>query len=320
MTKDWLGEKLTVLLLAALIDQTLGEPPGQVHPVVGMGKLVEVLVRRAPERSKWGALGYGGLVTAITVATAWWVSALIDDWLGRLPFVPRVFARAYLFKPTFAARTLFAAGEQVRLPLERGDLAQARVALRSLVSRRTDSLDPSLVAAAAIESLAENTSDSIVAPVLAYLVAGVSGAYVYRAANTLDAMIGYRGRYEYLGKFAARLDDLLNLIPARLTAILLVSGAVVSGSNGRQGLATAWRDHRKAASPNAGWPMSAMAGALGVQLEKVGHYRLGDGLRPPRIGDIQRAERIVGAALGIGLLALAGGALIAMTLVRGDGE
>ena len=133
-------------------------------------------------------------------------------------------------------------------------------------------------------------------------------------------MIGYRGSYEYLGKLAARLDDLLNLLPARLTAGLLVLGAATSGSDWRQGLATAWRDHGKTASPNAGWPMSALAGALGVQLEKAGHYRLGDGFRLPRTEDIWRAERIVGGALGIGLLALVGGTLTATTLVRRGGE
>ncbi len=285
-----------------------------------MGKLVAALERRAPRNSKPGALLSGAVITAVTVAAAWAMSAIADHWVSQLPLVPRALARAYLLKPTFAARALFSAVEQVRIPLERGDLNQARTALQSLVSRETGALDPPLVAAAAIESLAENTSDSIVAPILAYLIAGLPGAYVYRATNTLDAMIGYRGRYEYLGKCAARLDDLLNLLPARLTAVLLVLGATISGSDWRPGLATAWRDHGRTASPNAGWPMSAMAGALGVQLEKAGHYRLGDGFRLPSTGDISRAERIVGAALGIGLLALVGGTLTATPRVRRGGE
>lgn len=313
-------EKLSILLLAVFIDRALGEPPTRAHPVVWIGKLVAALEGRAPTSSKRGALAYGGLVTSVTVATACGVSVVADHWVGRLPVLPRMLVRACLFKPTFAARALFATVEQVRVPLERGDLVQARVSVQSLVSRETNALDTQLIVAAAIESLAENTSDSIVAPILAYLVAGVPGAYVYRAANTLDAMIGYRGRYEYLGKCAARLDDLLNLIPARLTAGLLVVGATVNCGVAKQALATAWRDHAKTASPNAGWPMSALAGALGIQLEKVGHYRLGDGFRAASAGDIARAERIVEVSLGIGLLALAGGILVDTILGRGKNE
>jgi adenosylcobinamide-phosphate synthase len=311
-------EKLGVLLLAFLIDHMLGEPSAKVHPVVGMGKLVAALERRAPRNSKPGALLSGAVITGLTVAAAGAMSASADHWASRLPFVLRTLVRAYLLKPTFAARALFTAVDQVRISLERGDLDQARTALQSLVSRETSTLDAPLVAAAAIESLAENTSDSIVAPVLAYLVAGLPGAYVYRAANTLDAMIGYRGRYEYLGKGAARLDDLLNLIPARLTAGILILGAAVNGDQPAQALVIAWRDHAKTASPNAGWPMSAMAGALGVQLEKVGQYRLGDAFRPAGEGDLWRAERIVRTAIAIGLLAVIGGAsLVATILSRG---
>ena len=151
--------------------------------------------------------------------------------------------------------------------------------------------------------MAENASDSAVAPWLAYLVAGLAGAYAYRAANTLDALVGYRGRYEHLGKAAARLDDLLNLVPARLTAAAIVLAAP-AGSRGRA-LATLRRDRRRTASPNAGWPMSAMAGALGVQLEKVGHYRLGEPQRAVEAADIAAAGRIVGRALAASLLALA---------------
>ena len=313
-------EKLSILLLAVLIDRALGEPPAGIHPVIAIGKMIAALERKAPWTAKRGALVYGGWLSAVTVAATWSVSVVTDHWIGRLPVLPRVLVRATLLKPTFAARALFAAVEQVRLPLERGELDQARTALQSLVSRETGALDTSLVAAAAIESLAENTSDSIVAPLLAYLVGGVPGAYMYRAANTLDAMIGYRGRYEYLGKCAAGLDDLLNLIPARLTAVLLILGAALNGSNARHAIVTAWRDHAKTASPNAGWPMSVMAGALGVQLEKVGQYRLGDGFRPPCPEDIQRAERMVNAAVGIALLALTGGTLAATILRRRTDE
>ena len=146
----------------------------------------------------------------------------------------------FLLKSAFAVRGLAVAAWKVSRPLGRGDLVAARAALGSLVSRDTKDLPAPLVAAAAVESVAENTSDSIVAPLLFYAVGGVPAAIAYRAINTLDSMIGYRGRFEWLGKVAARLDDLVNLIPARLTALLLALAAplgagIRSGARSRCG-------------------------------------------------------------------------------------
>jgi adenosylcobinamide-phosphate synthase len=132
------------------------------------------------------------------------------------------------------------------------------------------------VVSAAVESVAENTGDSLVAPLFYFLLLGVPGAIGYRVVNTLDAMIGYHGKYEYLGKFAARLDDVLNYIPARIAALWLVAAAFIMRKNGCQAWRTALREHGQTESPNAGWPMAAMAGALNTQLEKVGQYRLGE--------------------------------------------
>lgn len=296
------GERLAVLGLALLLDLTLGEPPAPLHPVVAIGRLGRLLERRAPAAGAAAQLLYGLLLTTAVVGLAAAGGALAERLSARLPAAPRLLARAALLKPAFAVRALLAAGESVRRPLAGGDLPAARLALRSLVSRDATALDGPLVAAAAIESLAENASDSALAPWLAYLSGGLAGAYAYRAANTLDALIGYRGRYEHLGKAAARLDDLLNLVPARLTAAAIVAAAPAAGR--RQAAAILWRDHGRTPSPNAGWPMSAMAGALGVPLEKVGHYRLGDARRAVVAGDIAAAGRIVARALGMSLLAL----------------
>lgn len=197
---------------------------------------------------------------------------------------------------------LVEAGRAVRLPLERGDLPSARLALQSLVSRDRSHLTTELAAAAAIESLAENLSNSVVAPLLYYALLGLPGAALYRLCNTLDSMIGYRGHYEYLGKVSARLDDILNLLPSRLTALLIIGLAPFFGGK-RQ---TAWRiwrrDAGKTASPNAGHPMSAAAGALGVQLVKVGHYALGDNERVVSSADIKRAERMVWCVGGMAVV------------------
>jgi adenosylcobinamide-phosphate synthase len=208
-----------------------------------------------------------------------------------------------LFKTMFSWRTLHQAGERVRQPLAAGDLDGAREGLRWLVSRDTAGLDAPLLAAAAIESLAENASDSVTAPLLAYALLGLPGACAYRAVNTLDAMVGYRGRYEYLGKVPARLDDLLNLVPARLTGLLIVAAAALCSADARQAWQTLQRDHAATDSPNAGYPMAAIAGALGVRLEKAGHYCLNASGRKPTAEDLRRASRVVGVGLGVASLA-----------------
>jgi adenosylcobinamide-phosphate synthase len=282
-------KRAAVLAAAIGLDLAFGEPPTALHPVVWIGRLVAAIERRAPDGGPIAELAYGAALTATVVGAAAAGAALVERALADLPWPRRVALLALALKPTFALRALLDAGEAVRQRLAAGDLPAAGAALRALVSRDVSGLTPDLVAAAAVESLAENASDSIVAPWLFYLVGGLPAAYAYRAANTLDAMVGYRGRYEWLGKAAARLDDALNVVPARLTALLI---ALASDAPARA-LAVARRDHGLTASPNAGWPMAAMAGALGVRLEKVGHYRLGDPSRPVEADDIGRAAAIV---------------------------
>jgi adenosylcobinamide-phosphate synthase len=158
-----------------------------------------------------------------------------------------------------------------------------------------------------VESVSENITDSFIGPVVAFALFGLPGAVAYRAINTLDSIIGYHGYYEYLGKASARLDDLVNLIPARLAALLLVlSSAVLPGQRAARAWRIMWRDHSRTESPNAGWTMSSMAGALGVALEKTGHYRLGDPTRPLEPRDITRAIRSMYLVNGLGVLIAVG--------------
>jgi adenosylcobinamide-phosphate synthase len=198
-----------------------------------------------------------------------------------------------VLKPFFALRMLAKAGRSVRLALEQQNLPAAQYALQSLVSRERSQLTEELAGAAAIESLAENLSDSIGAPLFYYTLFGLPGAAAYRLFNTFDSMIGYHGRYEYLGKAAARLDDALNLLPARLTALLIIVFAPLFGGNCRKAWQVWRRDARRTASPNAGHPMAAAAGALGVQLEKVGYYILGDKEQIITASSVQQAEQMV---------------------------
>jgi adenosylcobinamide-phosphate synthase len=201
------------------------------------------------------------------------------------------------------------AGREVRIRLERDDVEAARQALQSLVSRDRSQLTPELMAAATIESLAENLSDSVIAPLFYYLCFGLPGAALYRLYNTFDSMIGYHGRHEYLGKAAARLDDLLNFLPSRLTALLIIACAPLYGADRRRAWQIWWRDAHKTASPNAGQPMAAAAGALGVQLEKVDHYIVGDREKALSTQDIKRSERMVWwvGSLAFALVAFAKG-------------
>jgi adenosylcobinamide-phosphate synthase len=304
---------LLVLAGALALDRWLGEYPAALHPVVWMGTAIARLERLAPRAGPVRQLAWG-VAVALAIPAAFGGAAWLACRALRPAPLLSVVVEALLLKSALAVRALGAAGEAVAAPLRRGALDEARAALRSLCSRDASRLDAPLVAAAAVESLAENCSDSAIAPLLFWAVLGVPGAVAYRAVNTLDATLGYRGRYEWLGKASARLDDLLNLVPARLTAALLLAAGAACRADVRRGWAVLRRDGGLTDSPNAGRPMAAMAGLLGVLLEKVGQYRLGDPLRPVDPGAIGAAWRIAGlaAALGAvvcGAIAAAGGTL-----------
>jgi adenosylcobinamide-phosphate synthase len=213
-----------------------------------------------------------------------------------------VVVEALALKATISPQGLVGAAREVAGALERGAVDEARRLLGfHLVSRPTAALEPSQVASGAVESVAENLTDALIAPVVFFLAFGLPGALAYRALNTADTMIGYReGSLEHFGKVAARLDDLANLVPARLAALALVAAA---GSRAGAAWRVLRRDHGRTASPNAGWTMAAMAGALDVTLTKPGAYQLGNG-PAPAAPDIGRSLRVFGRAAGLALLTL----------------
>ncbi|MBI3780276.1 MAG: cobalamin biosynthesis protein CobD [candidate division NC10 bacterium] len=273
-----MGETTTVLLLAVLLDLVLSEPPNTVHPVSWMGRYLAVVSRRGRGRRPGAALAIGALGLAAgfagCVAATWGLVAFLRE----APPTLRVVLHAVLLKSTFSLRRLLSAAEEVRSALVAPDLPEARRLVGvHLVSRSTQELTAEEVAGATVESLAENFTDAVVAPLLFWTVAGLPAAVGYRFLNTADAMLGYRDTaHEYLGKAAARADDLANLIPARVAALLLLLAGGVVGGDVRSGLRILVRDRGMTASPNAGWTMSAMAGILGVRLTKRGAYALGD--------------------------------------------
>ncbi|OGO45469.1 MAG: cobalamin biosynthesis protein CobD [Chloroflexi bacterium RBG_16_60_22] len=307
-------EILIILALAVAIDLALGDPPNAFHPVAWMGKVISLLSKIGLKLNPAGQFIWGMVITLFTVALFTVPLYFIFLYVGRFSLVAGTVLAALLLKSTFSMRGLRRAALKVKRGLEEEKSDEARRELSSsLVSRDTDLPRP-LMVSAAVESVAEGTGDSLVAPLFYFMLLGLPGAIAYRVVNTLDAMIGYHGRYEYLGKFAARLDDALNFIPARLAALALVLAAALN-RNGRRAWRTAVKEHSKTESPNAGWPMAAMAGALDVRLEKVGHYRLGEGnapLVPETIADAVKLM-LLAAAAWILVCFIAGGIRFAVT-------
>jgi len=330
----WFG--LIALLLAVVLDLTLGDPPNRWHPVVWMGSFIRryaPVALRVPavpsEAGGEGILrGVPGSVSpaspaggrrpwdwpaflrgmAVTLVGATLFSAPL--WVLLHWLTPRCWPLALVInvvglKLVIAYRGLVRAAREVGEALRAGDLPEAQRLLSwHLVSRDTRRLTPGLVAAATVESVAENLTDGVAAPVLFYMLGGLPAAWAYRYINTCDSMLGYRdAAREYLGKFPARLDDLLNYVPARLTALAIIAGAAFTGAEAPRALATAAYQHGRTASPNAGWTMSAMAGALGVTLEKVGHYRLEGGSAMPDAKAIEAALAVARATLCVLVLA-----------------
>lgn len=310
ISAHWPAAAATVLL-AGLFDVLIGEPPNALHPVVWMGSLTGFMARRRPLRGRRAEFAWGVLIVVTTAGLAGAAGVALTFGLARLSVWLAVPVAAWVLKTTFSLRGLVGAGRHVQRSLAT-DTAVARDGLKALVSRDRQ-LEPAQIVSAAVESLAENLTDSVVAPLLFFAVLGLPGALVYRAINTMDAMIGYHGEYEYVGKTAARTDDVANWLPARLTGLLLVAVAVL-----RRGGRAAWTalrtQRRPSPGPNKLWAICPMAGALGVQLEKRGVYAVGPGSRPLAAGVIGEAITVVWVA---GTITIAVTAALAALVVMG---
>ena len=257
------------IVLALLIDRWWGEPPARFHPVVWMGNYLKYAGKGLPDRSRTMAFILGTaywLAGAVLVAAAYAYAGIL---LARLPLWLGLLLTAVLLKPLLALRMLLDEVAAVEQALTQ-NIESGRARLALIVSRDTSQLDSSEVRESALESLAENLSDSVIAPLFWFAIFGLPGAAVYRFANTADAMWGYRGRWEWAGKFAARADDLLNLLPARITAL----GLALAGPNRLALLRRLPREAARTSSPNSGWPMGAMALSLNIRLRKPQVYAL----------------------------------------------
>lgn len=273
------------LLLAWALDLRFGEPRSAWHPVAWLGSVLAPLGRVLSRgTAAWAFIG-GALVWLVFASAIAWAAWAAQTQLLRLSPWFAAPLLALLLKPAFSWRMLRDEVAAVDAALAHS-LEAGRARLSRIVSRDVNALDADSVRETAIESLAENLNDSLVAPLFWYALAGLPGAAVYRFANTLDAMWGYRGRWEWAGKWSAVADDVLSWLPARLTALLLRPSL-------RPGDWRALRaEARHTPSPNGGWPMGAMALRLGVRLRKPGGYTLNPRAPSPGAEHVKRALRL----------------------------
>jgi adenosylcobinamide-phosphate synthase len=304
---------LAVLSAALVVDRLVGDPrwlwQHVPHPVALVGRLIH----RLEGKLNQSALPFaerkrrGVLAMAILAALGAAVGLLFDRALASIPLGMAI--EAVLVAVLLAQKSLIDHVSAVERALAAGDLAAGRESVSLIVGRDVSVLDEAGVARAAIESAAENFSDAVVAPALWYALLGLPGLFVFKIASTADSMIGHRSpRYQAFGWAAARLDDLLNLVPARLSAALIALAALLTGGNGKAALSTALRDASLHKSPNAGWPEAAAAGALGLALggpRRYGEVNIdgawlnAEGRHDAGHRDIRAALRLIDAAWAV---------------------
>lgn len=318
--EPWARHALAAALavpVALLVDRLWGEPPVWMHPVVAMGRLLSAVGRRIAPREEhvrdWPRFALGAIAWCLLALLFFAIYAFIQWLLPPMPWWLGALVLGVLLKPLLSWRMLRDEVLAVEAALQQS-LPAGRERLTWLVSRDTAQLDAGQVRESAIETLAENLSDSVLAPLFWFAVAGLPGAALYRFANTADAMWGYPGwrgqgddrrHWQWAGKWTARADDLLNWIPARLTALLLALSGLAAGR--RPGWGALRQDARITPSPNGGWPMGAMARLLGVRLGKPGVYVLNPAGRVPQAAELQQAVahagRVVAMLVAAGLAA-----------------
>jgi adenosylcobinamide-phosphate synthase len=286
---------------AVALDLLLGDPRTLPHPVVGIGRLIgalEKILLATGIRRRLAGVVLTVATLAITGLLAWGLLALA----AQLHPLLHALAALWLAWTALALRGLHRESAKVIACLDAGDVPAARRALSLIVGRQTDELDEPAIVRACIETVAENTSDGVIAPLFYLFLGGPVAALMYKAASTLDSMVGYLNeRYREFGWASARLDDLLNLIPARLTALFMLLAAALLGLRPANGWRILRRDARQHKSPNAGWPEAAAAGALGIQLggaavyfgQRVEKATLGDPERPVTVAIYRQMIRLM---------------------------
>ena len=287
-----------IFIIAIVYDLFIGEVPLKIHPVVWIGKITNYFKKRFPPLND--SKDYSRSLLLILILAI--IFILPTFFIGQNGFLPIVIS-TFIFTSTFSFGYFYKEISKLFLLFQSDDIEDARKIVNGLVSRDVSDLTRDELLGCAIETTAENISDSITAPLFYFIVGGLPGAIIYRVFNTLDAMIGYKDRYFYYGKIVARVDDLLNIIPSRITLIILYIVAIVRKGDLKNGLKVLWRDKYNTGSPNAGLSMAFMAGALRIQLTKRDCYSLGDDLEPISLDKFKEMIRYLKVSVTIIYLA-----------------
>lgn len=304
-----------------ILDLWIGDPHGWWHPVQGIGWLIErleKLLRRMFPASGKGELVAGGFLVALVLLITGTVSTGILALAYRIHPIMGFCVSCGFSAWILATKSLKVESMKVYYALKDGEVEEARRAVSMIVGRDTNELTEEGIIKAAVETVAENTSDGIIAPLFYLFVGGPVAGFLYKAINTMDSMVGYRNKqYLYFGHVAARLDDLVNLIPARLSAILFIASACLTGLDGTQAYKIWRRDRRAHKSPNSAQGEAACAGALRIQLAGDAWYfgvlhkkpTIGDALHPVEPEDISRVNRLMLVSTALATVAGIGGML-----------
>lgn len=276
-------ESILVVFFALVLDFAVGDPRNKFHPTAWIGSLIAKLAPHTKHSSE--NLEKLGGIFIILISSVIVVSLLVFLNIGiklitidYIYIIISIIVGGILLKTTIAIKGMERHALAVVTALEQNNISSARDNLSMIVKRNTTNLDKNHVFSGVLESISENTVDGITGPLFYFAIFGLPGAFVYRVINTADSMIGYKTDiFKNLGWFGANCDKILNYIPSRLTGLIMIFSAMILGNNWRKSYEIMIRDGRKTTSPNAGYPMAAIAGALGAKFEKIDHYSLGDG-------------------------------------------
>lgn len=295
------------VLLAFVIDRLFRGFPNRFHTIDVFGFVLDWIISRAPnlERAFLRFL-YGGMVVLAGIAIVGGMGLLLQQFFALLPWPIKWIATAFVLKMTLALYNVALATEEVFETLKAADVPRARALVRYyVVNQDTARLNAYELSSITVGEIAKNASDGIVAPLICYAFGGLPAALAYCFVDAADTIMGHHDdTYEWLGKIPAFFDDLVNLIPARLTAWAIIVAAIFSDANVRVAYLVWWNEARLSDSLNAGYPMSSMAGALEIEIERFGHYRLGAGHRHAEPGDIPRAVRLLYATTTLTVIGL----------------
>jgi len=303
---SFLVDSLLIFVLAFLIDLVFGEIPDRIHPTIWMGKITDYLKPKLknenPSIEKINGVLLCLLLITLFAVPAYFVLFWVREFLGWLPYI---LASAIILKTSFAIKCMKHYTLPVADAVEKGDYDRAKQLLPFIVRRSPKELTKRHIISAAVETIAEGTTDGITSPFFYFALFGVPGAVAFRVVNTLDSMVGYKDRAHInIGWFSAKMDTIANYIPARLTAILMMTAALLLREKWRESWRILQRDRKNTASVNAGWTISAMAGALNIQLEKPGFYKIGDNndLSPIHITKALRIMMLTAILFGVSII------------------